>query len=134
MPDTMTSEVHPLTPERWDDLATLFAPNGAYSGCWCMFWRVTRTQWAEQAREGGEANRVAFRAVVASGEVPGLLAYAEGKPVGWIAVAPRQVYAALERSTTRSVLMTSRCGPSPVSLWRMVGGARASTPRSSPLR
>lgn len=101
MPETMTYEVHPLTPERWDDLATLFGPNGAYSGCWCMFWRLPRAQWSEQARGGGAANKVAFQGVVASGEVPGLLAYAEEKPVGWVALAPRQVYAALERSTTR---------------------------------
>lgn len=101
MSPTSAYEIQPLTPDRWEDLETLFGPSGAYSGCWCMFWRITRSQFAEQCRNGGPENKAAFRKVVASGEVPGLLAYADGKPVGWCAVAPREVYAALERSTTR---------------------------------
>lgn len=100
-PQTPSYEIHPLTPDRWNDLETLFGPKGAYGGCWCMFWRVSRAQFAEQSRRGGADNREAFRAAVQSGEVPGLLAYANGTPVGWCAVAPREVYAALERSTTR---------------------------------
>ena len=32
-------EYEPLTPETWGDLETLFGPRGAYSGCWCMWWR-----------------------------------------------------------------------------------------------
>ncbi len=39
---TTRFEIHPLTPDRWDDLETLFGPRGAYVGCWCMFWRVSR--------------------------------------------------------------------------------------------
>jgi GNAT superfamily N-acetyltransferase len=100
-PGVTSLAIHPLTPERWDDLETLFGHNGAYSGCWCMFWRETRAQFAEQCRNGGAGNREAFRVVVAGGDVPGLLAYADGKPVGWCAVAPREAFAALERSTTR---------------------------------
>ncbi len=101
MPSARAFEIHPLTADRWEDLETLFGPSGAYSGCWCMFWRITRSQFAEQCRNGGAENKAAIHEVVASGEVPGLLAYTDGKPVGWCAVAPREVYAALERSTTR---------------------------------
>lgn len=39
-----------------------------------------------------------MRRLVASGEVPGILAYAGDVPVGWCAIAPREVYPALERS------------------------------------
>jgi GNAT superfamily N-acetyltransferase len=49
-------------------------------------------------RQKGEGNHRAFGQIVFSGEVPGLLAYAEGEPVGWCAVAPREAYPALERS------------------------------------
>jgi len=100
MPPVRAFEIQPLTPDRWDDLETLFGPSGEYSGCWCMFWRITRSQFAAQCRNGGAENKAAFHEVVVSGEVPGLLAYAHGKPVGWCAVAPREVYATLERSTT----------------------------------
>ena len=36
--------------------------------------------------------------LVKAGEVSGLLAYVEGKPVAWCAVAPREVYVRLENS------------------------------------
>ncbi len=35
---------------------------------------------------------------VESGEVPGILAYLEGRPVGWCSVAPRVAYPVLDRS------------------------------------
>lgn len=36
----MTVSVVPVTPDRWDDLVSLFGPNGAYSNCWCAYFRV----------------------------------------------------------------------------------------------
>ena len=33
-------EIHPLTQDRWDDLAALFDRPGDPKGCWCMFYRV----------------------------------------------------------------------------------------------
>jgi len=86
---------HPLTAERWPDLEKLFGPRGAYGGCWCMYWRLTR---AEFARRQGESNRRALKRIVDSGRVPGILAYAGAEPVGWCSVAPREEYASLERS------------------------------------
>ena len=88
-------EFHPLTAERWSDLEKLFGPRGAYGGCWCMYWRLTR---AEFAKGQGEGNRRALKRIVASGRVPGILAYAGGQPVGWCSVAPREEYPSLERS------------------------------------
>ncbi|MGE5672649.1 MAG: GNAT family N-acetyltransferase [Mycobacterium leprae] len=84
-----------VTPERWSDLESLFGSRGACGGCWCMSWRHP-TRAAFEAAQGQE-NHDLFQAVVASGEVPGLLAYAEGKPVGWCAVAPRSAYPRLEK-------------------------------------
>jgi len=43
---------------------------------------------------------MAFRKLVKSGIVPGLLAYSDGEPVGWCAVEPRESYPALDRSRT----------------------------------
>jgi hypothetical protein len=88
-------EIHPLTPERWDDFERLFGPQGAYSGCWCMYWRVARSRFTAQA---GEGNRRAMAQIVAAGEVPGILAYHAGEPVAWCSVAPRESFASLERS------------------------------------
>lgn len=90
-----TLEFHPLVPERWNDFESLFGPSGAYGGCWCTWWRQTR---AEFDRNKGDGNRRAMRAIVESGEVPGLLAYLDGVPAGWVSVAPRDRYSSLERS------------------------------------
>lgn len=90
-------EVVPATPERWPDLERLFGSRGACAGCWCMFWRATA---AEVARGKGDGNRRSMQKVVASGEIPGLLAYAGAEPVGWCAVAPRERYPRLARSRT----------------------------------
>ena len=87
--------LHPLTPDRWPDLETLFGPRGACAGCWCMWWRLPR---ADFERQRGEANRQALKALVDAGQVLGLLAYLGGRPVGWCAVGPRESYPALARS------------------------------------
>lgn len=88
-------EFHPLTPDRWSDFEKLFGKRGAYGGCWCMWWRITRSQFEQQQ---GEGNRKAMQEIVNSGEVPGILAYSGGEPVGWCSVAPRDSYASLNRS------------------------------------
>ncbi len=85
----------PLTPERWADLEKLFGPRGACGGCWCMYWKLPRREY-ESLR--GEGTRQALKALVESGDVPGLLAYMDGEPVGWCAVAPRDKYCGLARS------------------------------------
>lgn len=90
-----TIDVQPLTAERWDDLVALFGPRGACGGCWCMTPRLTR---AEYERGKGDGNRRALEALVDAGAVPGLLAYAGGRPVGWCALGPRADFSTLARS------------------------------------
>lgn len=92
----MTSPTfHPLTPDRWEDFEKLFGPRGACAGCWCMFWKLSRKDFDAGQ---GESNRLAQKAFVASGRTPGLLAYVDGIPAGWIAVEPRREYPGLARS------------------------------------
>ena len=86
---------HPLTVARWHDFEVLFGEKGACAGCWCMLWRLSRREW-EAGR--GDGNKAAMKAIVDSGEVPGILAYGRDRAVGWCAVAPRERYAALARS------------------------------------
>ncbi len=88
-------EVHPLTPDRWADFEELFGQRGACGGCWCMLWRVRRSQFETQK---GAGNKRAMKRIVNAGEIPGLLAYVRGEPVGWCSVAPREAYPVLSRS------------------------------------
>ncbi len=88
--------IHPLTPDRWSDFETLFGPRGGTGGCWCMYWRSTRSEFD---RAKGDGNRAAFHEIVLTADrPPGLLAYLDGEPVGWCAVAPRDEYSSLGRS------------------------------------
>ena len=90
-----TLKFHPLTPELWHDLEALFGERGACGGGWCMWWRLTRSEFEKRK---GAGNKRAMKRVVSSGEVPGLLAYLDGEPVGWCAVGPREWYPVLQRS------------------------------------
>ena len=91
--------VVPVTAERWDDFVALFSrpgPRGgmrnvpAY-GCWCMYWR-------DRSLEHGEPKKQAMEGLVRAGREPGLLAYDDGEPVGWVSLGPRDDFAALQRS------------------------------------
>jgi GNAT superfamily N-acetyltransferase len=87
--------IEPVTPDRWDDLERLFGPSGAYSGCWCTWWRLGSKEWDDAGNDGRHEH---LAGVVGAGERPGLLAYVDGEPVGWVAVAPREAYPRLNRS------------------------------------
>jgi ribosomal protein S18 acetylase RimI-like enzyme len=87
--------VRPLTEETWDDFLAVMGPSGGDAGCWCMYNRQTTREFNAAK---GEPNRAAMKLLVESGEVPGLIGYRNGEPVGWVAVQPREVYGRLSRS------------------------------------
>jgi GNAT superfamily N-acetyltransferase len=60
-----------------------------------MYWRLSRSQYEQQT---GELNRQNFKALVDTGNIPGILAYSEGQPVGWCSIAPRHEFPTLQRS------------------------------------
>jgi GNAT superfamily N-acetyltransferase len=91
-------EVVPLTPERWLDLERLFGLAGAYSNCWCTFQRQTGREFAAGCANRGAGNRALLRTLTGSGSPPGLLAYRDGEPVGWVSVGPRSEFGRILRS------------------------------------
>ena len=92
----MSREIHPVTPERWPAMVELFerrGPRGGHAntpayGCWCMYWR-------DRSLAHGEPKKRAMAKLVRGGCEPGLLAYDDGVPVGWVSVAPREQFAAI---------------------------------------
>ena len=85
----------PLTSERWNDFEKLFGDNGACGGCWCMWWRLKRSQYEKQK---GAGNKKSIKKIVNSGIIPGILAYVNNNPIAWCAIEPRESYALLENS------------------------------------
>jgi|SRR5262245_11011418 len=81
----MKLTVRPLTPDLWPALEDLFGKRGACSGCWCMYWRIG----AAYRHRPAAKNKAAFKAIVANGPPPGLLAFDGELPVGWCQLTPR---------------------------------------------
>jgi len=60
-----------------------------------MLWRITRKKFESHK---GDGNRRSMKRIVAAGKVPGILAYHEGRAIGWCSIAPRSEFPALARS------------------------------------
>ena len=89
--------IHPVTSNRWPDLERLFGPSGASYGCWCMWFRRRSSEMAKaKARE----NKADIRALVEAGEEPGLIAYVDGEPAGWVSLDRKANYPRLVHSTS----------------------------------
>jgi GNAT superfamily N-acetyltransferase len=118
-------EIVPLTPDRWDDVAALLGEGGDPRTCWCMYWRLRSKDWS--FANVGETREGLHRLVdVARDPAPGLLAYADGRAVGWVSVAPRDDYDRLTNSRVRP-----RIDESPV--WSIVCFAVSKTVRGQGL-
>ena len=85
----------PLTEALWNDLELLFGKNGAYGGCWCMFWRIKRKDFDANV---GEGNKKALKELINQNTIPGILCYTDNQPFGWCSVDKRENYPSLERS------------------------------------
>jgi hypothetical protein len=85
----------PATPERWDDVVQVIGSCANGRNCWCAYWYLPN---ADYKARWGSANREVLEQLVKDGEEPGLLAYDNGQPAGWVSVAPRTKFDRLNRS------------------------------------
>lgn len=88
-------EVFSVDKEKWNDFEKLFGERGACGGCWCMTWRLKKSVFEMQK---GNVNKRSMKALIEGNETVGILAYIDGEPIGWCAVAPREKYIRLETS------------------------------------
>lgn len=87
---------HPLTPRRFDDLATVINPNRRATHCWCLSHRVSPST----IEELGDGDREqTMRALSARRTRPGVIGYEDGEPVGWCSISPRDDIPRLVAST-----------------------------------
>ena len=92
-------DVHPLTPDRVKDLATLFGQGGDPKWCWCSFFRLRNVDF-QNATEASNRKVLesAVKTTAADGRAPGLVAYRDGEPIGWVSLGPRADYERLQHS------------------------------------
>ena len=86
---------YPLIKNRWLEFEQLFGPKGACGGCWCMYWRLKRSEFEKQK---GDSNKRAMRSIVDSGKVPGIIAFDKKNPIGWCSLGSRDDFPVLNRS------------------------------------
>jgi len=85
----------PLSKETWKDFEYLFGERGACGGCWCMSWRLKKSEFDKNK---GKGNKILMRKLVNSKRETGILAYIKQEPVGWCSVAPRDDFIRLNNS------------------------------------
>lgn len=86
----MAVRIHPLTPGRIPDLATLFDQGGDPKWCWCAWFRVRGRDWSNATTV--ENRRVLQTATKEQDHAPGLVAYEGDTVVGWVSLGPREDY------------------------------------------
>ena len=83
----METEIRRLTPERADDFfrffeKVAFADHSEWGGgCYCCYYHAE--SFALWEKRTPEQNRETARNLILAGRMRGLLAYSDGKPVGW---------------------------------------------------
>ncbi|GAB3954902.1 hypothetical protein GCM10029976_098180 [Kribbella albertanoniae] len=82
----------PANQATWDDLRAVFGASGDTSRCWCQRFRMLpKESWASEGPDELSA-RLRDQTACDDRKAPttsGLVAYLDGEPVGWCAVAPR---------------------------------------------
>lgn len=86
----------PLTRNNWNMLLKLFGEKGACGNCWCMYFRLKKSEFVEGKLDNG--NRDAMKALVWDGLPTGLIGFYEDLPIAWCAFAPREDFLKLESS------------------------------------
>ena len=88
--------VEPLTKKNWFQLLQLFGPKGACGNCWCMYYRLSRADFAEGKTDDG--NKKALKELVWSNKPTGLIGIYQGQAIAWCAFAPREDFMKLGKS------------------------------------
>lgn len=89
-------QTHPVTPDRFDDLATVLNPHRREKHCWCLSHRLPAREIEEL---GGGSRQEAMRALTRREHPPGVVTYRDGEPVGWCSISPRAEIPRLVSST-----------------------------------
>ncbi|MCW3494805.1 GNAT family N-acetyltransferase [Microbacterium sp. SSM24] len=78
--------IQPATADRFADAQHAWDNGGDGRGCQCQWWTITNAEWNTTSQP---QRQELFRAEVDAGPPPGLVAYVDGEPAGWVRVGPR---------------------------------------------
>jgi len=86
----------PLTKANWNNFVQLFGSKGACGNCWCMYYRLKKSDYQEGKADDG--NKAAMKELVWKERPTGILGFYEGQAIAWCAFAPREDFIKLESS------------------------------------
>ena len=86
----------PLTKKNWEKFVQLFGEKGACGNCWCMYYRLKKSEFQEGKAKDGNKN--AMKKIVWNNRPAGLIGLYDGQPIAWCAFAPREDFFKLENS------------------------------------
>ncbi len=78
--------IEPATADRFADAQHTWDNGGDGRSCQCQWWMITNAEWQSTTQE---QRAELFRDEVTVGPPPGLIAYVDGEPAGWVRVGPR---------------------------------------------
>lgn len=95
-PRTADLSIAPLTTASFEPLGELFGEGGDPRWCWCAFWRLRGSAGSKAEAEQNRA--LLYRLAEQDEPAPGLVAWRDGRVVGWVSVGPRDSYPRLVHS------------------------------------
>jgi GNAT superfamily N-acetyltransferase len=90
------TKIAAATESKWADVLEVFKGSGDRD-CWCQYWRQSSTNYSQRVLGPGKA---VLQRQVKEGPPPGLIAYVDDKPIGWLGLWPRERMERLVRSRT----------------------------------
>ncbi len=96
----------PLSKNNWNKLVQLFGEKGACGNCWCMYFRLKKSDFEEGKHDNG--NKSSMQALVYSDKPTGIVALYEGQPIAWCAFAPREDFLKIENSRVHKRIDTEQ--------------------------
>ena len=86
----------PVTKKNWNKFIELFGSKGACGNCWCMYYRLSKSEFL--AGKVDEGNKDAMKELVWQKKPVGIIALFEGEAIAWCAFAPREDFIKLAKS------------------------------------
>lgn len=86
----------PVTKKNWGKFVQLFGEKGACGNCWCMYFRLKKSEFDNGKHDDG--NKEAMKELVWDGMPVGLIGLYDGEPIAWCAFAPRTDFRKLQNS------------------------------------
>lgn len=85
------------TPAEWDDVQRTLTGGGDGASCQCVWPMLRNKDWNTTTRD---QRTEILRDEITNGPPPGLVAYVDGEPAGWIRIGPRTTQARLGYTRT----------------------------------